>query len=188
MLNNTASGNRMLLQWSPSSKGGSTLAGRGDAAGHVVAAMEPADEQREHRSGSGASWRSGSSRNGALRSDVRGAIGTTRQYIFQPWPQWSPPLDGGTMKTTWWGTGMEQQPQWSPPRRGGSTGLVNRPGEVERLAAMEPAVEGREHPVYRGAGHPAGRPAAMEPAVEGRERSSQGMRRLSCADRASCER
>lgn len=52
-----------------------------------------------------------------------------------------PPVDGGSVKTTWWGTGMEQQPQWGPPVSGGSTGLVDRPGEVERLAAMEPAAE-----------------------------------------------
>ncbi len=57
-------------------------------------------------------------------------------------------------------------PQWSPPSKGGSTRDVLEPGDSAREAAMEPAVEGREHCPHV---HPAGvePAAAMEPAVEG---------------------
>src|SRR6266700_1321206 len=59
-------------------------------------------------------------------------------------------------------------PQWSPPLKGGSTRAGQLGGKLREAAAMEPAVERREH--LRGGGLPdQGVVAAMEPAVERRE-------------------
>jgi len=59
-------------------------------------------------------------------------------------------------------------PQWSPPLKGGSTMLEEVRKWARAEAAMEPAVERREHitPTHHGAPCTA---AAMEPAVERRE-------------------
>src|SRR6266568_4546110 len=91
---------------------------------------------------------------------------------------------------TW--TEVDMKPQWSPPLKGGSTADHVRDGGRVCLAAMEPAVERREHKTcsgrsnigskppqwsplkggstrYRMAGGRADGLAAMEPAVERRE-------------------
>ena len=59
-------------------------------------------------------------------------------------------------------------PQWSPPLKDGSTG--DEAGELilQLRAAMEPAVEQREHLAGRGQDDRR-LPTAMEPAVERRE-------------------
>src|SRR6266567_3226236 len=86
------------------------------------AAMEPAVERREHRLGV----------NPGARVHAR--------------PQWSPPLKGGSMPYRPVVTTRAIRPQWSPPLKGGST-LEGRCGfQGSTGAAMEPAVERREHP------------------------------------------
>ena len=83
-------------------------------------------------------------------------------------PQWSPPLIGGSTFTTSGVVPAVSPPQWSPPLIGGSTTISHDPAFTEAVAAMEPAVDRREH--RRAAtGHGAGPPAAMEPAVDRRE-------------------
>jgi len=88
----------------------------------LAAAMEPAVERREHRLGV----------NPGARVHAR--------------PQWSPPLKGGSMPYRPVVTTRAIRPQWSPPLKGGSTraaGIPGAPGGPS--AAMEPAVERREH-------------------------------------------
>jgi len=81
-------------------------------------------------------------------------------------------------------------PQWSPPLKGGSTTGTARGAVTVNLAAMEPAVERREHPVRFAAGV-ADDVAAMEPAVERREhrpRQRQRYRQLLAAMEPAVER
>ena len=72
---------------------------------------------------------------------------TLTQFFVWGLLQWSPPLNGGS-------TGIRRMrgwviawPQWSPPLNGGSTRshMLRVPNIL--LAAMEPAVERREHSV-----------------------------------------
>ena len=83
-------------------------------------------------------------------------------------PQWSPPLIGGSTARSLTDRCPGKQPQWSPPLIGGSTGPVDRVAGPRELAAMEPAVDRREHThgtdVFVGDSV-----AAMEPAVDRRE-------------------
>ncbi|MGH3408674.1 MAG: hypothetical protein ACRDRJ_40200, partial [Streptosporangiaceae bacterium] len=103
-------------------------------------------------------------------------------------------------------------PQWSPPLTGGSTPRGERLAGLLLDAAMEPAVDRREHretecvnwlqrhlpqwspPLTGGSTRTAALEArirltaAMEPAVDRREHGSQNSGRLSCADSPGCER
>jgi len=88
--------------------------------------MEPAVERREHWGGDG---------------DQGGVAG----------PQWSPPLKGGSTPAVTEALMASLRPQWSPPLKGGSTpGGIRLPRHHPR-AAMEPAVERREHRAAPGA-------------------------------------
>ncbi len=61
-------------------------------------------------------------------------------------PQWSPPLRGGSTRPTGLtGATDDAWPQWSPPLRGGSTLTAGATVSGTDDAAMEPAVERREH-------------------------------------------
>src|SRR6266566_2654571 len=86
-----------------------------------LAAMEPAVERREHRLGV----------NPGARVHAR--------------PQWSPPLKGGSMPYRPVVTTRAIRPQWSPPLKGGSTPARGCTRNRKEPAAMEPAVERREH-------------------------------------------
>ena len=71
--------------------------------------------------------------------------------------------------------GGEGRPQWSPPLRGGSTlDLSGRRWLGDARAAMEPAVERREHAGCAWPLHRVEADAAMEPAVERREHLRRG--------------
>ena len=60
-------------------------------------------------------------------------------------PQWSPPLTGGmTVRTMCELAGHTETPQWSPPLTGGMTGEPQPARERRHLAAMEPALDGRD--------------------------------------------
>ena len=60
-------------------------------------------------------------------------------------PQWSPPWNGGNTVMAAAFSTVQWMPQWSPPWNGGNTGHAH-PGRVPGVrAAMEPAVEWREH-------------------------------------------
>lgn len=155
----------IVPQWSPPFNGGSTTAAAGSRCG-----TDRRNGARRRTAGASARrnrWAcSGPGRNGArrrtagaqvgqrgilamwfkpqcsLRSDGRSAIGTTCQYSFQPWLQWSPPRNGGNTQQV---SAAEQVslfggPQCSPPLEGGITqgGLVPDM-EVLLLAGMEPA-------------------------------------------------
>ena len=103
------------------------------------------------------------------------------------WPQWSPPLNGGSMFLFYAGRGAARLPQWSPPLNGGSIRLSDAVRDRTQPAAMEPAAERREHARAQRAGS-ARVLAAMEPAAERREHSSQNPGRLICANGSLCER
>ena len=137
-------------QWSPPLNGGSTRLVTPATVVLRRAAMEPAVERREHHAG-----------------DRAAAIEATL-------PQWSPPLKGGSTGRGSPAQRRLQPPQWSPPLKGGSTRDVAAGGAVALSAAMEPAVERREHltaTVDRLA------VAAMEPAVERREHAASAAAR-----------
>ena len=108
------------------------------------AAMEPAVEWREH------------GRRRPRGIDER--IG----------PQWSPPWNGGNTVLATAADDDVIAPQWSPPWNGGNT-RPNSAGVSSRcIAAMEPAVEWREHENEKASLRPLA-DAAMEPALEWRE-------------------
>jgi len=88
-------------------------------------------------------------------------------------PQWSPPLIGGSTRACWRACIRFAWPQWSPPLIGGSTDQLEIWAVPSGKAAMEPAVDRREHPGPRRErrGFHA---AAMEPAVDRREHDVPG--------------
>ena len=107
--------------------------------------MEPAAERREHTD-------LGKARIIDGPAAMEPAVGR-REHLYWsgrttswPWvPQWSPPLNGGSTIAQAHVALLKFQPQWSPPLNGGSTAL-DLLGPVRRSrAAMEPAVERREH-------------------------------------------
>ncbi len=111
----------VVPQWSPPTSGGSTArAGRADRA-DPGAAMEPADERREH-----------------LR-------GRHPRPGWRRRPQWSPPTSGGSTASYEVRAVGKDGPQWSPPTSGGSTLYRGRHAYRLPSAAMEPADERREH-------------------------------------------
>ncbi len=56
----------------------------------------------------------------------RDDIGTTCQWIYQPWPQWSPPINGGMTLAGGPVERPDDEPQWSPPINGGMTAREKR--------------------------------------------------------------
>ena len=74
------------------------------------------------------------------------------------------------------GIAMVPPPQWSPPWNGGNTKPSPAAGTLPKEAAMEPAVEWREHRAVLQADL-AVELAAMEPAVEWREHPGSRSRR-----------
>ena len=114
-----------------------------------VAAMEPADDRREHLS---VRLQGGASPDHAAMEPADDRREHTFAYWHWPgtsWPQWSPPMIGGsTIK----GRGDRItlfMPQWSPPMIGGSTRMDSRRDAALREAAMEPADDRREHSAGR---------------------------------------
>ena len=80
----------------------------------------------------------------------------------QPWPQWRPPLSGGTTCHERPGDHRrEKMPQWSPPLSGGTTSRRTLTATGSSPAAMEPAAERRDDAPGREA-EQAGAGAAME--------------------------
>src|SRR5437870_71670 len=67
-------------QWSPPTSGGSTAVRLGDEDAEYSAAMEPADERREHSAGPTAGGHRRSRRNGARRR----AAGAPRAWNLDP--------------------------------------------------------------------------------------------------------
>ena len=66
--------------------------------------------------------------------------------IMQEPLQWSPPLTGGNTVMVAMARSIRGiPPQWSPPLIGGSTGSSEREHHPGDAAAMEPAVQRREH-------------------------------------------
>ena len=106
--------------------------------------MEPALEWREHD-----------------ELEKWNALGTTT-------PQWSPPWNGGNTPGAYSGRASSPPPQWSPPWNGGNTCCDRVDQAGLRRAAMEPALEWREH-LYATASITGPGAAAMEPALEWRE-------------------
>ena len=105
-------------------------------------------------------------RNGAAAERRGHALGIVAVGAeSRPQPQWSPPSDGGSTRRG--RPAGRVMPQWSPPLNGGSTCTLP-PTRAATLAAMEPAVERREHLLVARAAA-AAYLAAMEPAVERRE-------------------
>src|SRR5579864_233497 len=78
-------------------------------------------------------------------------------------PQWSPPMDGGTTFSAKSCTWPQVAPQWSPPMDGGTTHRRRRQGGHHGHAAMEPADGRRDDLVLAYLPVPE-RLAAMEPA------------------------
>jgi hypothetical protein len=107
-------------QWSPPLMGGSTDFVEEVAAGAAGAAMEPAVDGREH-------------------------MLTSEDGLADTVPQWSPPLMGGSTAMYRRVLRRAAWPQWSPPLMGGSTGRGIGNDAIAKYAAMEPAVDGREH-------------------------------------------
>jgi hypothetical protein len=89
----------------------------------VVAAMEPAPEGRS--------------------TDIR-AGAAVAEFV----PQWSPPPDDGSTGLPNVAYADDIEPQWSPPSDGGKTRHEHAPA-VNRAAAIEPALEQREHGVHK---------------------------------------
>ena len=75
-----------------------------------------------------------------------GSTDTTLMYdsTVAP-PQWSPPLKGGSTERGESDPRILLGPQWSPPLKGGSTERAGIGPPYPAWAAMEPAVERREH-------------------------------------------
>jgi hypothetical protein len=71
-------------------------------------------------------------------------MGTAWQWIYQPWPQWSPHVDGGTRirKNR---TGIRlPSPQWSPPVNSGTTRRCAVDGHAVVIATKESVGQRRE--------------------------------------------
>ena len=141
----------------------------------LVAAMEPALEWREH----------------PVSAKVTPCVEV---------PQWSPPWNGGNTARPVEVTVTPAWPQWSPPWNGGNTASQARSRCLQVVAAMEPALEWREHQDTRPSSSQVNRPqwsppwnggnthrpimiaalvslAAMEPALEWREHRHPRMMR-----------
>ena len=185
-----ASSARQVPQWSPPLNGGSTGRpcigltpprssrngarrwtagarpyGEPPLSERLVAAMEPAVERREH-----AARRCAVSDRGDM-------------------PQWSPPLNGGSTACTLTCVSRpDHAPQWSPPLNGGSTTVARAWSAARSAAAMEPAVERREH--RRRPAPARGRRDGPQwsPPLNGGSTARRIPGRLTCADRSSCER
>ena len=134
-----------------------------------VAAMEPTAGRREHR----CRYRTGSTRpscrNGARRRTAGARLASDILSQGAGLPQWSPPSKGGSTDPVLPPHRGGDHAQWSPPPDGGSTrgGHVGRADG--RVAAMEPAVDRREHRALLPDDLHGARLAAMEPAGHRRE-------------------
>ncbi len=159
------------------------------------AAMEPALEWREHHASERLA--AGSGRRNGARLGMAGTPLPHRHDSGQHHvPQWSPPWNGGNTAAAYQGNPTGRAPQWSPPWNGGNTrarprrrgrpasrngarlGMAGTPARMSRVrltcgAAMEPALEWREHlPRLRRSSR--ADVAAMEPALEWREHVNAG--------------
>ena len=107
-------------QWSPPFRGGMTPAGEPRSPSVRQAAMEPALQGRDD-------------------SQWSAAYPAT---VLQP--QWSPPFRGGMTLRQRATVLASTRPQWSPPFRGGMTDPRFFELAAVILAAMEPALQGRD--------------------------------------------
>jgi hypothetical protein len=125
-------------QWSPPLDGENAAAGRSHAAGHLVTAMEPAVRRRERPASPGPSCR----RQREHQRDLHRAgcvVGAARE----------PTANRGSTLFFWEKRFVTSQPQWSPPLSDGSTVRIRRGLGLLQGAAMEPALERREHGMHK---------------------------------------
>ena len=143
----------------------------------LLAAMEPTDQRREHLTASQTAASPSRRRNGARRPAAGAPDEPLDEPAGPPRPQWSPPTSGGS--TSWASTAssyIRKVPQWSPPTSGGSTGGAGGVPLDPVLAAMEPADQRREHGPRPLAPSGAQDGAAMEPADQRREHAERRAR------------
>ena len=120
----------MLPQWSPPTSGGSTASSFSSPRAAHCAAMEPADQRREHLV-VGADL--GAVVNGAAMEPAdqrREHKVSTMVMSSTVRPQWSPPTSGGSTFALTIAARLPVPPQWSPPTSGGSTARKFEPSDL----------------------------------------------------------
>jgi hypothetical protein len=88
-----------------------------------AAAMEPAGERRDDPQRRGPGWPGWCRRNGARPWSAGRPFQLATNLYAEKKPQWNPPMNSGTTYKAGGFPPGTFQPQWSPPVNGGTTGM-----------------------------------------------------------------